>query len=293
MIEFGKSLRTAREAKGLTIAQIAESTHIAPTTINELETEDFSRIAAPIYGRGFVKLYCEAVGLDSKAYVAEFMDIYNGNHDTGIKERTLSKTAPEEIAASREPMPPEYPEPELTVDVRQESGAAVAEEPPVRDFTASRQQDLFGNEIPEPVRRKSSQATANEFASLDFAPPQEPVFDEPPAPTAGHEHDFSRFAEPLRQLKPLVRSPLWRMGVIALAALALFVLLILGIRAIYRATNVKPAASAAPSAASVTPAKVPVQPSAKAPEKTPVKAPVQAPAATTRTPQKIPALYVD
>ena len=78
MMEFGNSLRAAREAKGYTPVQLAEMTRLAPSVIYSLENEDFSRIAAPIYGRGFVKLYCEAVGLDSKIYIAEFMNRMNG-----------------------------------------------------------------------------------------------------------------------------------------------------------------------------------------------------------------------
>ena len=90
MMTFGKSLREAREAKGLTIAQVAETTHMTPGTVAELENEDFSRIAAPIYGRGFVKLYCSAVGLDPKPFLDEFMEILNGNRDTIIRERSVS-----------------------------------------------------------------------------------------------------------------------------------------------------------------------------------------------------------
>ena len=89
MMEFGSTLRAAREARGLTVGQVADTTHMAPSTVEDLEKEDFSRIAAPIYGRGFVKLYCEAVGLDPKPLIAEFMDIFNGNRDTGIKDVTL------------------------------------------------------------------------------------------------------------------------------------------------------------------------------------------------------------
>ena len=39
MIEFGKTLRLAREAKGLTVAQIADVTHMAPKTVLDLEAE--------------------------------------------------------------------------------------------------------------------------------------------------------------------------------------------------------------------------------------------------------------
>ena len=54
MIEFGKTLRAAREAKGLTTGQIAERTHMMVQTVEGLENENFSKIVAPIYGRGFV-----------------------------------------------------------------------------------------------------------------------------------------------------------------------------------------------------------------------------------------------
>ena len=85
MIEFGKTLRLAREAKGYSVSQLAEATRMINQTIEDLENENFTRIAAPIYGRGFVKLYCEEVGLDPKPMIAEFMEIFNGNRELGIK----------------------------------------------------------------------------------------------------------------------------------------------------------------------------------------------------------------
>ena len=73
MMEFGKTLRTAREAKGLTTGQIAERTHMMVQVVEGLENEDFSKIVAPIYGRGFVKLYCETVGLEPKPLVGNLL----------------------------------------------------------------------------------------------------------------------------------------------------------------------------------------------------------------------------
>ena len=87
MIEFGKTLRTAREAKGLTTAQVAEATHMMPQVVEGLEKEDFSRIVAPIYGRGFVRLYCEAVGIDSQPLLDTFMALYSGTHKSAQPER--------------------------------------------------------------------------------------------------------------------------------------------------------------------------------------------------------------
>lgn len=128
MIEFGKTLKDAREAAGLSIQQIAERTHMMSAMIEDLENERFNRIVAPIYGRGFVKLYCEAVGLDPKPLVAEFMEIFTGTRSPTIRERVIVNTpAPEVAAPAPEPEPviepevapaPEViapaPEPELT-----------------------------------------------------------------------------------------------------------------------------------------------------------------------------------
>jgi len=131
MIEFGKSLRAAREAKGYSVRQVAEKTRMAPMSIEELEAENFSHIAAPIYGRGFVKLYCEAVGTDPKPFIDEFMEIYNGNRELVIRERPVSKTVEPPAAP-----PPEAPvakppkaqsEPDLFLQAETTAPAAAAE----------------------------------------------------------------------------------------------------------------------------------------------------------------------
>ena len=87
MIEFGKTLKSAREAKGLSVAQVAEATRLLPRIVEDLEKEDFSHLPAPIYGRGFVKLYCEAVGLDPKPMIEAFMSIYADKHAAGAKSQ--------------------------------------------------------------------------------------------------------------------------------------------------------------------------------------------------------------
>ena len=112
-MEFGKSLREAREAKGYTTAQIAETTHMLVSIVEGLVKEDFSRIAAPIYGRGFVKPYCAAVGLEAKPFVEEFMEIMNGNRCVTIKERPIEMPAPVQDAVPPPPPPPPAAEQDL------------------------------------------------------------------------------------------------------------------------------------------------------------------------------------
>ena len=128
MIEFGKTLKAAREAKGLSTGQIAESTHMMIQVVEGLEQEDFSRIVAPIYGRGFVKLYCEAVGLEPKPFVDAFMDIYASNR--------AHPPAPQPPPPAPKPPPP--PEPEVPPPPPEPA----ASEPPARpmelDFSGIR-----------------------------------------------------------------------------------------------------------------------------------------------------------
>ena len=103
---FGETLRAAREAKGLTTSQIASKTRMLVQIVEEMENEDFHRIAAPIYGRGFVKLYAECVDLDPLPLVKEFMDIYEGRRAPIVRTRDVPVQAP------TPPPPPEPPSPE-------------------------------------------------------------------------------------------------------------------------------------------------------------------------------------
>lgn len=130
MIEFGKTLRIAREAKGYTTSQVADMTRMLVQVVEGLENENFSRIVAPIYGRGFVKLYCEAVGLDPKPLVEAFMDIYSGNREMEIRERET----PSASALAAEPIPAAKTEP-VTKPEPAAKPEPVASEPSAKEPT--------------------------------------------------------------------------------------------------------------------------------------------------------------
>jgi hypothetical protein len=126
---FGEILREAREANGLTTSQVASRTHILVKIIEALENEDFRKIPAPIYGRGFVRLYCEAVGLDSKDLIAEYMQIHSGAK-TPLYLKKKNAPHPDSPFAAEESVFSTAPE---TQEVSQENEAAPsqqAEEPP-------------------------------------------------------------------------------------------------------------------------------------------------------------------
>ena len=64
MPTVAEQLRVAREAKKLTVEQVAEMTKIRTDHIRALEEGDFNRFPAPIYIRGSVKNYATKLKLD-------------------------------------------------------------------------------------------------------------------------------------------------------------------------------------------------------------------------------------
>jgi len=86
-MSLGQILKTAREQRALSPSTAAEATHMKVQIIEDLENEDFRRIAAPIYGRGFVKLYAEFLELDAAPLIREFMDLYTGKRAPVVGRR--------------------------------------------------------------------------------------------------------------------------------------------------------------------------------------------------------------
>lgn len=211
MIEFGNALRSAREAKGYTIRQLAEATNLPPKQVEELEAENFSRIVAPIYGRGFVRLYCEAVGLEVQPMIDEFMEIYNGNRDTGIKERTKAATT-----ISEETVPPPDEE---------NDGIIQANDDP--EMETSQQElgtfQLQSETMPLQAAESNEKTIEEVFEGI--------TTESSPSPY--------RYATPIRQTTSTfsVKPSIWRIVALTAGVVIILGLIATGIRALYRATS--------------------------------------------------------
>ncbi|MEI7880025.1 MAG: helix-turn-helix transcriptional regulator [bacterium] len=72
----GAALRAAREKRRLSIAEVVEATRIKTHIVQALENDDYSVIAAPLYGKGFIKLYAEYVGLDPAPLIRHYLSNY-------------------------------------------------------------------------------------------------------------------------------------------------------------------------------------------------------------------------
>ncbi len=64
MPAVAEQLRTAREALGLDVYQVAEITKIRTDHIRALEEGNYGAFAAPVYIRGFVRTYARLLKLD-------------------------------------------------------------------------------------------------------------------------------------------------------------------------------------------------------------------------------------
>jgi len=66
MTDVGSQLRTAREAQGLTIAQVFKATRIKSVYLEALEANRISALPGPVQARGFVRSYANFLGLNGE-----------------------------------------------------------------------------------------------------------------------------------------------------------------------------------------------------------------------------------
>ncbi|MBI3492030.1 MAG: DUF4115 domain-containing protein [Acidobacteria bacterium] len=80
--DFGKTLREARERRGVTLRQIANTTKISVSQLEALERNDISRLPGGIFSRGIVRSYATEIGLDPEATIHDF--IAHFSHDEAV-----------------------------------------------------------------------------------------------------------------------------------------------------------------------------------------------------------------
>ncbi len=74
----GNKLREAREARGLSLDDVAHVTRIPRSSLALLEEGRADKLPAPVFVRGFIRAYARAVGLDPAVVVRL--------HDLGLTE---------------------------------------------------------------------------------------------------------------------------------------------------------------------------------------------------------------
>ena len=74
MGSFGQNLRQAREARNITLQDIAATTKIGTRALQALESDRFDELPGGIFNKGFVRAYARCVGLDEEKTLKAYME---------------------------------------------------------------------------------------------------------------------------------------------------------------------------------------------------------------------------
>ncbi len=96
METIGQTLKAEREKQKLTIAEVALTIKTKQLYVRAIEENRFDELIAPIYARGFIKLYAELLGLDPQPLLNLYQappDEYDSEPVKPIKRFKREKTA--------------------------------------------------------------------------------------------------------------------------------------------------------------------------------------------------------
>jgi cytoskeleton protein RodZ len=100
MASVGNYLRELRQRRGLSLEELSRATRVAPRYLEALEADRFSALPAPVFTRGFIRAYCQAVGASADEALAH----YDGREGAAT-------TLPRPTVTAPAPTPTAEPEP--------------------------------------------------------------------------------------------------------------------------------------------------------------------------------------
>lgn len=94
MERIGEKLQNAREAKKLTLKEVAKETNITQKYIEALEDEEFDRFPGETYTIGFLRRYAEYLKLDADDIIQAYRGYKIGESATPLEELTRPTRSP-------------------------------------------------------------------------------------------------------------------------------------------------------------------------------------------------------
>jgi cytoskeletal protein RodZ len=188
-MDVGATLRHARTRKGLTLEQLARATKINISQLEALEVNEFDRLPASIYTRGFLRAYAREVDLDPEDIVDEYLEQVAETPSVQLAEANAADRSPGRMVMAASANPGEY-RPALFADRRV-----------VPALAATAVVILLGAYFIVASRRGSEEVVANAQAQ----PPQ-PAETAPPVNDATHAANLT--PDSLR-LDMKVTGPCW------------------------------------------------------------------------------------
>lgn len=77
--DIGSRLRHAREQRGLTLHDVAETTKISTRALMAIERNDFASLPGGLFRRAYVRTFAAAVGLNPAAIAADYPAMFDAD----------------------------------------------------------------------------------------------------------------------------------------------------------------------------------------------------------------------
>ena len=87
MGSFGENLRREREARGISLDEISETTKISVRLLQAIENEEFDRLPGGVFNVNFVRQYARQVGLDEDRIVGDFRAMTAEPEEAAVVQR--------------------------------------------------------------------------------------------------------------------------------------------------------------------------------------------------------------
>jgi hypothetical protein len=126
---FAAWLRAGRDARGMTIAQVAQTTRIQQRALERLEAASFDELPADVFVRGFIRNYARCVGLS----VDEALDRYGA---CGLTAGPVASVKAQALVSSMAPLAPDTARHHLAGDARGTTAPPRATTAPPRLLTS-------------------------------------------------------------------------------------------------------------------------------------------------------------
>lgn len=91
-VAFGRSLRTERELRGITVEAVAHATKISPTMVNALEAGEVGRMPERVFMLNYLRSYAQAVGLAPDELVNRYHEVPGHEAAASFDPRALEAT---------------------------------------------------------------------------------------------------------------------------------------------------------------------------------------------------------
>lgn len=88
---IGEHLKKEREAKGISLQEIANSTNISPRFLEAIEREEFEVLPGEIFVKGFMKNYAAYIGLDAAEISKEYQKRFEAPESQQASENIVKQ----------------------------------------------------------------------------------------------------------------------------------------------------------------------------------------------------------